>query len=149
MTKSSRVHFNKELANLLPQTCQRDVTILFCVLCSVYGCMYLIQENRTRRRKGAGPMIKLYHNNQWHFLDDTPEALHAFIEEHMGRDTVAAVQALIENNACSGECDETYKISDHYRRVIQSVLDELSGIIVRKGHEARFARAQRMLEAEL
>ena len=83
---------------------------------------------------------------------DGPKGLLNLIDEKMGRDTRDAVGDLIDQNKCVGECDVTYKIHEHYTRVIRDALDELRA--ARKPGKLGsvdsliFSRALRQLEAE-
>lgn len=68
------------------------------------------------------------------------EGLLNLIQEKMGYDAGEEVKELIGANTCVGECDHTYKIHEHYTRVIRDALDEL--------RNGRNREAIRLLEVE-
>lgn len=93
-------------------------------------------------------MRKLLINNELFFAEDD-EAVIDVVEQHMGTDTADALREILLDHECGGECDEVYRIGDHYKRVIQSALHELNAIVVRPGDRAQLDRITRALTVEL
>ena len=56
---------------------------------------------------------------------DGPEGLLLLIEEKMGLDTREAVEEQLTTFKCVGECDHTYRIQEHYQRIIRDALEDL------------------------
>ena len=71
------------------------------------------------------------------FFIEAPERFAWILEEKLGADAARYFRETIadlkfDSSACSGECDETYRIEEHYQRVIRDAVEELENGKVRK-----------------
>lgn len=71
----------------------------------------------------ACAMMKLDIRGETRFFS-RPEALYEFIGQEMGRDVQEALKNLSKSD-CVGECEETYRIEEHYQRMIRDLLEDL------------------------
>lgn len=58
-------------------------------------------------------------------LFNHPEDVFECIGQTMGRDVQNFLLTLNKAEQCTGECDETYRIEEHYQRMIRDFVDEL------------------------
>ena len=68
---------------------------------------------------------------------DCPERFAWMLEEKLGEDAAAYFRGMVEKlcfdpNLCPGECDHTYKLQEHYQRIIRDALDSLTDAQERK-----------------
>lgn len=83
-------------------------------------------------------MLKLTVMDETRFFD-SPEALYRGLGDICGRDVEDTLTELYQNAAgikCSGECDETYRIEEHYQRMIRDLLEDLT-LAIRPGQTTR------------
>ena len=62
-----------------------------------------------------------------------PEDLYACLGQICGRDVEDYLKQMDNSSSCSGECDETYRIEEHYQRMIRDFVDELE-ILLKSKH---------------
>lgn len=71
-------------------------------------------------------MIKLDIQNETRFFD-CPEGVFRCLGEICGRDVEQYLNQLNQSPKmkCTGECDETYRIEEHYQRMIRDFVEDL------------------------
>ena len=64
-----------------------------------------------------------------HCFVDCPERFALLLEEKLGSDAAGYFRDFASNDrdgeGCTGECDVTYRMHEHYERVISDVIDDL------------------------
>lgn len=92
-------------------------------------------------------MIKLTIHGELFFLEGE-EDFGELIERYMGREAAEAFETML-NNDCCGECDEVYRVGEHFERVIQGAVDELELVEPKAKHAKRMEIALKSLRAAL
>jgi hypothetical protein len=90
-------------------------------------------------------MIKLEACNETRFYD-CPEALFEHIGQVMGRDVQDYLNMLnlSPELKCTGECDKTYRIEEHYQRMIRDFVEDLELLL--KGKRFDREKLQRIIK---
>ena len=83
---------------------------------------------------------------------DNPESFLWIVEEKLGQDACNYLKELLDAtpSGCTGECENTYKIQEHYERVIEDALDELNGAVGKStASDIKIQAALKILYAEI
>ena len=87
-----------------------------------------------------------------HRFVESPEHFALILEEKLGVDAAEYFRDCCKNfdgSNCPGECDHTYRLQEHYQRVIRDVLDDLKDVKVLKSHSRLLSKVVSALAAEL
>lgn len=85
-------------------------------------------------------MAGIWIGEHYEFINDE-EDFFTLVREKIGRDAEQFGRELFNTveNHCTGECDYTYRVEEHYVRMFKDFLDELSGIKVLKSYQRAFS----------
>lgn len=85
-------------------------------------------------------MAGIWVGKHYEFINDE-EDFFTLVREKIGRDAEQLGRKLFDTvgNHCTGECDHTYRVEEHYVRMFNDFLDELSGIKVLKSYQRAFS----------
>lgn len=87
-------------------------------------------------------------DDEFYYID-TPEDYFALVEQKLGWDARDCLEEMlnVSPEKCTGECDYTYEIQEHYERAIDDALEYLNNVKCKDGKsEIKLERAKEILE---